>query len=175
MDFSTDTWIALASSATALCALGLSLWEGHQNRRHNKLSVRPLLTAEQNFENIDNEKIIRFELMNAGFGPAIIKDFILSYDGREVSKNNRKTYESFLEEKTKGFKILNIFSFVPDSSMPQHEKCELFSFSCKLDSNPSFMNKLNLRINYQSIYQDEIFTYDSRKDRLFQGLGENVA
>lgn len=84
-----ETSISLASAAVALCALGVTVWQGRQNNRHNKMSVRPKLTASENYQDDDNERTVSFELINSGFGPAIIKDFILVYDGKEVAKNKR--------------------------------------------------------------------------------------
>ena len=167
MDFNTETWVAIASAFTAVCALGATIWQGQQNYKHNKLSVRPKLTTMENYENTDETRTVTFELINAGFGPAIFKDFILVYDGKEISKNNRKTYEDFLTEKTQGFTDVCIFSFIPDSTISSGECCELFSFTHKHGQDASFINKLNLRVNYQSIYEDEIYEYDSRKDRQY--------
>jgi hypothetical protein len=162
--------IALASAVVALCALGVTFWQGYLMRQHNKISVRPKLTATENYEDTDKARAISFELINSGFGPAIIKDFILVYDGEEVSRNNRKTYDDFLRKKTRAFTDVNIFFFVPDSSLLMNERCELFSFRYKHGQDASFIHKLNLRVSYQSIYEDETFMYDSRKDRQFGGL-----
>jgi hypothetical protein len=167
MDFNAETWVAIASAITAVCALGATIWQGQQNYKHNKLSVRPKLTAMENYENTEEARKVTFELINAGFGPAIFKDFILVYDGKEISKNNRKTYEDFLTEKTRGFTDVGIFSFIPDSTISAGECCELFSFTYKHEQDASFIHKLNIRINYQSIYEDEIIEYDSRKDRQY--------
>lgn len=173
MSFNPETWIAIASVVTAVCALGVTVWQGRQNYKHNKMSVRPNLSAFESYDDNGKTRLVAFELINSGFGPAIIKDFILVYDGQEVSKNNRKTYEDFLREKTKSFTDLNIVSFVPDSSLLMNERCEIFSFRHKHGQDASFIDKLNLRVNYQSIYEDETFTYDSRKDRKFHGR-ENI-
>lgn len=168
---SSEMWISLASAVVALCALGVTIWQGHQNYRHNKMSVRPKLTASEDYQDDDKGRTISFELINAGFGPAIIKDFILVYDGKKVSNNNRKAFEDFLTQLTKdqGVDLLSLYSFIPGSSLLTEERYELFSFRHKHGQNVSFIDKLNLRVNYQSIYEDETFIYDSKKDRLFQG------
>lgn len=164
-----ETSISLASAVVALCALGVTVWQGNQNYRHNKMSVRPKLTASENYQDDDKGRTVNFELINAGFGPAIIKDFILVYDGKEVSNNNRKTYEDFLQQLSKEVVFQSLYSFIPDSSLLAGERYELFSFRYKHGQDVSFIDKLNLRVNYQSIYEDETFIYDSKKDRLFQG------
>lgn len=166
---SWETSISLASAVVAACALGVTIWQGRQNDRHNRMSVRPKLTASENYQDDDNGRTVTFELINSGFGPAIIKDFILVYDGKEVSKNNRKTYEEFLTHLSKDVQFQSLYSFIPDSSLLAGEKYELFSFRHKHGQDVSFIDKLNLRVNYQSIYEDETFPYDSKKDRQFHG------
>ncbi len=166
---SSEMWISLASAVVALCALGVTVWQGRQNDRHNKMSVRPKLTASEDYQDDDKGRTVSFELINAGFGPAIIKDFVLVYDGKEVANNNRKAYEDFLRQLSKDVTFQSLYSFIPDSSLLAGERYELFSFRHKHGQDVSFIDKLNLRVNYQSIYEDEIFVYDSKKDRLFQG------
>jgi hypothetical protein len=161
--------ISLASAAVALCALGVTVWQGRQNDRHNKISVRPRLTASEDYQDDDNGRAISFGLINSGFGPAIIKDFILIYDGREVAINNRKAYEDFLRQLSKGVIFQSLYSFIPGSSLLAGERYELFSFRHKHGHDVSFIDKLNMRVNYQSIYEDETWEYDSKKDRCFHG------
>lgn len=166
---SSEIWISLASAVVALCALGVTVWQGRQNDKHNKMSVRPKLTASEDYEDDDKGRTVSFELINAGFGPAIIKDFVLVYDGKEVANNNRKAYEDFLRQLSQDVSFQSLYSFIPDSSLLAGERYELFSFRHKHGQDISFIDKLNLRVNYQSIYEDEIFVYDSKKDRLFRG------
>jgi hypothetical protein len=172
-----ETSISLASAVVAACALGVTVWQGCQNYKHNKLSVRPKLTASESYHDADKGRTITFELINSGFGPAIIKDFILVYDGKEVSNNNRKAYEDFLTKltKDKGIDLVSIYSFIPNSSLLAGERYELFSFHHTHGQNISFIDKLNLRVSYQSIYEDETWPYDSKKDRLFLGREEQDA
>ena len=169
MNFSPELWVALASAVVAICALFVTVYEVRQIRKHNRLSVRPLLTTMQNYDVKGKRQTFSFELINAGFGPAIIKDFILLYDGKEVSKNNIKKLEDFLLKKTRQFRDVKKVSFVPGSSLVAQERCEIFYFTYELGQDISFLEKLDLRVNYQSIYKDEVFTYDTKKDRLFHG------
>ncbi len=169
VEFNSETWIAIASAITAICALAATIWQGRQNYKHNKLSVRPMLTTMINYKDGKKTRTVSFELINSGFGPAIIKDFILMFDGEEVSKNNLKSYEDFLKEKAKSFKVESVFSITPDASIVMGERYELFSFSYKHGEDVSFIHKLDLLVNYQSIYEDEIFTHDTRKHRKYHG------
>lgn len=166
MEVSFETYIAIASAFVALCALAVTVWQGRQNYKHNKISVRPKLTTMENFHDEGRLITVSYELINSGFGPAIIKDFILVYEDKEISKNNRKTYEEFLKEKAKseGCHVLNVIAFAPDSALLAGERCELFSFEHDSLEDISFINKLDLRVNYQSIYEEKTYTYDSNKE-----------
>ncbi|MEQ1705816.1 MAG: hypothetical protein ABL867_07605 [Rickettsiales bacterium] len=170
MEFSADTYIAFASAFVAVCALVVTLWQGRQNYKHNMLSVRPFIGALEHYSNETNPGQITFELINCGVGPAIIKNFTLLYDGKEVSRNNRKTYEEFLKDLLKDYKIVEIFSYAPGAAMQAGEKLQLLTFQYDLKKqNIDFTNKLNLLVDYQCLYQRETFTFDSRDARRFQG------
>lgn len=170
MIFTPEVWIMGASAVVAVCALAVTVWEGFQARKHNKLSVRPLLTSAENSDITRRGMFFSWELINAGLGPAIIKDFIVLFNGKEVSRNNREELIAFLKKKTKKYGDLKVFTFRVDSSMVANEKCEILSFTYNPDQDISFIEKLDLRINYQSIYKDKTFTYDTRKSRILQGV-----
>jgi hypothetical protein len=171
MNFNAETWIALASAAVALCALGVTVWQGRQNYKHNKLSVRPFLGTFEYSDTLNRKTgRLTFELINCGIGPAIIKNFVLLYDGKEVSRNNRKNYYEFLQNLLADFGELEISMYGPGAAMQIGEKLLLLSFDYDLKKQDiGFADKLNLVVEYQSIYEDEVFTYDSKRDRLFHG------
>lgn len=60
--------IAFAAVAIAVVAVGVSVWEGASNRRHNRLAVRPLLA----FVYRQDETNLGFCLRNVGGGPAVL-------------------------------------------------------------------------------------------------------
>ncbi len=171
MNFNAETYIALASAIVSLCALGATIWQGRQNYKHNKLSVRPYLGTFE-YQDIKTDKIGRltFTLINCGIGPAIVKNFILLFDGKEVSRNNFKTYNDFFKQKLEGYGDVNVCTYAPSSAIQIGERLELLGFDYIMGKQDiSFADKLNIVVEYQSIYQDEVFTYDSRKDRRFHG------
>jgi hypothetical protein len=81
----TSDIIALASIFVALLAFSSAIWQANLMRKHNKLSVIPLLAISVNMHN-------KFELtlLNAGLGPAIIKEFSVYFDGKLVALNPRE-------------------------------------------------------------------------------------
>jgi hypothetical protein len=78
--WSPDSWIALSAMIVALCALILSVIEGRATRKHARLSVRPLVTISGTV----NEHGSGWKLGNAGLGPALVRWFEVSVDGRPV-------------------------------------------------------------------------------------------
>lgn len=170
MTLDINTSIALASAFVALCALGVTLWQGRQNHKHNKLSVRPLLATMEQHHTKENIGYVAFELINCGVGPAIIKNFALLFGDEEVSRNNRTTYDDFLKSKLEGFMDVYTGQYVPGGAMQVGEKHVLLAFKYDTEKHDiDVIHQLNLLVDYQSIYQDEVFTYDSRKDRMFHG------
>lgn len=160
--------ISLASAVVAMCALGVTFWQARIMRTHNKLSVRPLITSFMNQDVKGETGYISFDIENCGTGPAIIKNFILLYDGKEVVKNNINAYNRFLAEKIKSFAGTNIGCLVPEYPLASGRSFTLLSFHYDVQRHDvSFADNLNVIIEYQSIYEDEIRTYDSRKDRQF--------
>lgn len=157
------------SAVIATCALGVTFWQACVMRKHNRLSVKPFLaTTEGNDKKGDGGKV-SFVIENCGVGPALIKSFALWDEDREVCKNNRKAYEDHVDKIMSGFRDILMSCFVPGFAIPVGSKHTLLEFSYSQGQDISFIHKLNVVVEYQSIYQDEIFTYDSRKDRQFHG------
>ncbi|MBX2822621.1 MAG: hypothetical protein KTR29_23190 [Rhodothermaceae bacterium] len=64
----------------AVAAIGLSIWEGRENRLHNRLSVMPNLERIEfsNREGLsDSTFSLRYALYNSGLGPAVLQDLIV--------------------------------------------------------------------------------------------------
>jgi len=75
-----ETWVSLAAAFIALCALFLSVYEGCSNRRHNRISVKPLIVLDSGI----NESGSGFRIENSGLGPALIKWFSVEVDGKQI-------------------------------------------------------------------------------------------
>jgi hypothetical protein len=78
--WSADRWIAFSAMVVALCALILSVMAGYATRKHARLSVRPLVTISGTV----NEHGSGWSLGNAGLGPALVRWFEVTVDGRAV-------------------------------------------------------------------------------------------
>lgn len=72
----------------ALAAIGLSIWESFENRRHNRLSVLPQLEPIQYSLNVPGDTMyVRYGARNTGLGPAVLQNFV-------VFRNGEKAFDS---------------------------------------------------------------------------------
>ncbi len=168
----TNTIIAIASVFIAGCALWVSMRADKRNEmqarlsnerieKHNKLSVLPLLVCHKYL----GEKITTLRLVNSGVGPAIITKIELLFDGKVVSCNNEESYTAFLEEEIKHSAKPGIGYIYAGEIMSvgyKHLMWELRHGKKEKDIN--FIRKLSLRVEYESIYHDKMYVFDSRDD-----------
>lgn len=71
----------LLTLVIAITAIGLALWEGAENRRHNRLTVQPRIGAEINSGRDDAGEYVRMSIESTGLGPAVINTFRIYFDG----------------------------------------------------------------------------------------------
>ncbi len=170
-----EIWVAVASVfvsiIVAVCALSLTVCQNRQNHKHNKLSVRPILTTSGSHNLNGNIGSISHILKNAGVGPAIIKNFIVFHGDEKVVENNNAEYETFINQIASKNRYSDVSKgyLIPGASMPVNSEHLLFSFNydTKKPDGSFDYNKINIVVDYQSIYQDDVFTYDSRDDQKF--------
>ena len=122
----------------ALCALAATIWQAAIARKHNKLSVRPVLTLYRH--DIDGFIHVR----NNGSGPAIIRVYEIWKSGVLVEEDqlpNLIPYTFEAPELTIGCAIA------------VGEKIELVTCNTHVDnSHVAPLQALNFRIVYESIY-----------------------
>ena len=75
---------AIATSAIALVAVVVAIWQGIEHRRHNRLSVRPHLNFHLDF--VSSEDIWGASITNNGPGPAFIEEFVILVGKRKISQ-----------------------------------------------------------------------------------------
>ena len=147
----TNTCIAFAALSVSVFAIGLSLYEGHQFRKHNILSVKPHLSFAWNKHN----NKIDVHIKNNGLGSAIIKSFNVSFD------KGRTTHSRFEDAvKTVDFthKYITHFSLYKDESIAHGQSqtlldVEFADVSEKIQSN--LFSKLIIEIVYESMYGEK--------------------
>ena len=165
-DLMAESYIAMASGVIALIALLFAIIQGWQNQKHNRLSVKPFLITFTASGIDKNLRSTNLRIDNRGVGPAIIKNIVLFYKGKEVARNNHNDYNNFMQEKLKYFTDPHGGFFFSGNIIQAGEKRIIYEFKYDpLTQNTAFLNEIELLIEYQSIYEDEIFTLDSRETR----------
>jgi hypothetical protein len=96
----TEFIVPIVAVAIAFISLGLSIWQGYENRRHNRLSVKPKLTFD--FFKAINDPQIGLVLSNKGTGPALITSWKIIVNDRPVDQE----FASGWEETVKRIKTL---------------------------------------------------------------------
>lgn len=91
-----QTTIAFAAWITAVAALGVGIWQGYENRRHNKLSVMPKLNIHTNVST--GYDFIGMSMSNQGLGPSQIKLIRLYVDGQPVADGTKEDWPKVLEK-----------------------------------------------------------------------------
>lgn len=83
MNLSNSDTIAATSAIVALLAFAATIWQGWMTRKHNRLSVRPLLVWHIQKNSTSNGIEITFCVTNKGIGPAIVDDRWFTIEGRK--------------------------------------------------------------------------------------------
>lgn len=91
-----ETITAIASGFVALCALGLTFYQAHLTRKHNKISVTPRLTSWRGLDTLKNEPRLSVTIKNSGIGPAEIRDFAIYVDEQRLSGRHTEPIERAL-------------------------------------------------------------------------------
>ena len=167
----------ISTTVIALCALALSIWQGIQTRRHNRLSFRPHLTT---WSNRDAEKgFYRIELINNGIGPALIEEFLVKVDGKVISGQGPEPIEKGLKIIFPNLEYKLRHGYVAKGySMPAKEKVIIVEIQFPKRPLPSleFMerasNRMSLDIPYKSFYGEQFHfhfpTQDEKSNKQIQ-------
>lgn len=143
----------------ALFAFLVSLWQTASTRKHNRLSVRPILCTWKNI----NTTSFSFIIKNSGIGPAIIKDVTIFLNDKKIEGNDEAIIHEIIE---------NIFSDYPhqcDASLFSagyvfaiNEQVEIANVKFTTLKSPSKdeinqkLSQVRLVVNYESAYQKKV-------------------
>jgi hypothetical protein len=134
-------FMALGSLATAVCALVATIWQAAISRKHNRLSVRPMLTLYR--REIDGVITVK----NNGSGPAIIQSYELYFGGKQVALDAMDGVLPTLSD---------LPDLTPGVAIAVGEAIDLVKSVTLLDgSNVKPLEDLKFRIVYRSIYGEE--------------------
>lgn len=159
----------ISTTVIALCALALSIWQGIQTRRHNRLSFMPHLTT---WSNRDAEKgFYRIELINNGIGPALIEEFLVKVDGKVISGQGTEPIEKGLKIIFPNLDYTSLHGYVAKNySMAAKEKVTIVAiqFLKQPFPSPEFVehayNRVSLEIAYKSFYEEQ-FHFSTQEEK----------
>lgn len=131
-------------------------------RKHNRLSVKPHLSTWTRNEEDGTRYIIYFCLENNGLGPAIIKDFIVYFDGEKIGDNHDgEALKKIVNEKVKeqGGILRNTISTLGRGfAFPTDRKEVVFAIHMAMHMGfdkelyKKFVDRFDLDITYTSVY-----------------------
>ncbi len=145
--------IALASGVIAIIALRASIRSGEETRKHNKLSVRPLLSIDNAMSEVGNRGFYSIRLSNCGIGPAIITDVKLFFDGVPVPYSGKPEFGNFIWDKIKDFDVRRLYLLAPKDALVAGGEKTLWEFYYVPQvHNIDQVRKIDLLIEYESFY-----------------------
>lgn len=156
----SDKIIVFISSFVAITALIVSVWQGVEMRKHNRLSVKPLLNFTRNysdrFDLINNDTIqtkqYQLIIANNGTGPAIIKSFELYYKNKIINaKKGDLVWSEYVNLIQDNINVKQASSYDTEDVILHGASKSLIR--CDIIGN--HLQNTKLIIRYESIYQEE--------------------
>lgn len=156
---------ALASAFIAVLALLATIWQACVTRKHNRLSVRPLLSTWNHA--VPNG--YRIDLTNIGVGPALIDTFKIYVDGQKIDGKGTEPIHKAVKIlfPTGTPAILHSSYLAKGGALGAKEGITLVQIQFTPETLPTpevfehMQKRVKLLVTYKSIYEDKTITYDS--------------
>jgi hypothetical protein len=87
-------YIAAGAAFISVVACSISIWQASLSKKHNLLSIRPMLHYDCGI--VDNDLILIIK--NTGMGPAIIKSWSVKFNGISLGNNAHEISVKLFEE-----------------------------------------------------------------------------
>jgi hypothetical protein len=130
-----------ASLVVAVCALVVTVWQGVVTRRHNRLSVTPVLTLYR--REIDGIISVK----NSGIGPALIVSQEVYFKGEPL---NDDSFQQAIPH------LIDSGHLLPGAAIAPGDEVMLFKSATFLDgSHIKVLEELRFRITYKSVYNQQ--------------------
>lgn len=158
-------WLRRAAAGiVAVAAVGLAVWEGLENRRHNRLSVVPKVDAVRDFDM--REQTFSFGLLSSGLGPAVVRDLRIYLDGRKVYDKSTEHEFAWTEIypilRDKGLEIWDSY-YIEGQYLVPGERYNLLVVERRpgaerIEDFREIANRIDAVICYCSVYGDQCAT-----------------
>ena len=142
-----EKYTALSSMLVAVLALAISIWQSYSIQQHNKLSLRPYLEAELNY---DTDGSWELYINNQGMGPAQVTSLKYKVDGKLYQ--NRDEFLIALGEDPECYTTGNIGRFYKIAD--RQIAFRTLNASCykPLEQLEKLIHRMNIVLDYQSLY-----------------------
>lgn len=149
----------LLSCFIAMLALIFTAYQSSLTRKHNKISVRPLIKITT--QHGDGKKNYSIDFNNHGLGPAIVTKVIIYVDGVNIGvADNDYNWNKAIVNAKKGTDDVSFVYFTlfkNAGSINSGESCEAM-FTKEVENNvvlDSIFEKFHFKIEYESLYGEK--------------------
>jgi hypothetical protein len=165
-------YIEIAAIFISILALSFTIYQGYVTRKHNRISVEPILAFTSGFLTLKDTVYTdeyKISIKNNGLGPALIKSFdVYIVDDPITSEKYEVGREDLLAAAggiaTIGFTYKFIYtteSFGNASVLDPNTTIDLlkWDFNANEEIKHNIMlglRKINIRIQYTSLYKDKV-------------------
>jgi hypothetical protein len=155
--FQASDYIAISSALIALLIFGLTVWQGLQVRKHNRLSVKPFL----DFTWVNNyEKGLKWQLINLSIGPSFLNKIKFFVDDKEFHITEKNDYKALFETLDLNEQLgqVSVHHIQSGSAMSIGQTLDLLEFcdSSVLKSDyeeiASKLRRFSVQVEYKCIY-----------------------
>lgn len=155
----SEKLLLISTTTVAALALFVSIWQANETRKHNRLSIKPIITFDRSFNSSitinkqtgkrDTTHTFSLTMKNTGIGPAIIKSFDVYHKNKKIESQQSNSPWVML-----GDSVLNLIGGTTWLSkgdvVPSGQETQLFQ--CLRTSET--LRLVKLRIHYDSIYEE---------------------
>lgn len=156
---------AFFSLVVAFFSFVITIVQAYITRRHNKLSVRPLI--EVNTIKRRNEPVSIF-LINHGLGTAIINEVYFILDNKYYRICSHNEVDIFFDELNRHKQpddLIEVSTVIPPSNLGPDSEMQLLSFCNSIDDEDKFslysklVDRINIKVKYKCLYNEEYTSY----------------
>jgi len=152
--------ISILAILIAIGALIITIWQAREQRKYNRLSMRPILDIESNYS--DSLDKIGLFLINRGTGPAIVTNTKFYIDNKQIQDKPNDIWKKILNS----LDLINIgdytvrYMFCGDS-YSSNQKSWLLNIDAqnltkdKITFFKEKIKRLKIEIDYESIYKEK--------------------
>ena len=155
---SSERILSVSAIVIAVVSIVISVWEGIETRKHNRLSVMPKLeiTYKRSGDNFG------YIVTNNGLGPAIIISKKILVDGEEINYSGFSGIDDLLEKLNLQNRFIKQGVIDPGYTIRAGDQVQIVLFTLSGSQNAEELlmdvhNRVSIEIQYKSMYGDTYF------------------